>query len=198
MYSIGDIARLGGVSARMLRHYDEIGLFHPAAVDANGYRRYHPAQLARLHRIVALRDLGFGLDAIAELVGGDISPDKLWGMLRLRQDELEAERAVLEGRLHRLSRHLVRLDQTVQGGTPMAELAVTTTTLDGLHVAELSSISPTFDPSDIGPPCRRCIHNFLNVWSPPVSSFRGSRLPTTTMTPVAASSCTPPPLSPAT
>ena len=151
MYSIGDIARLGGVSARMLRHYDEIGLFHPAAVDANGYRRYHPAQLARLHRIVALRDLGFGLDAIAELVGGDISPDQLWGMLRLRQAELEAERAVLEGRLQRLSRHLVRLDQTVQGGTPMAELAVTTKTLDGLHVAELSSISPTFDPSDIGP-----------------------------------------------
>ena len=45
----------------MLRHYDEIGLFHPAAVDANGYRRYHPAQLACLHWIVALRDLGFGL-----------------------------------------------------------------------------------------------------------------------------------------
>ena len=36
MYSIGDIARLGGVSARMLRHYDEISLFRPAAVNANG------------------------------------------------------------------------------------------------------------------------------------------------------------------
>ena len=40
MYTIGDIARLGGVSARTLRHYDEIGLFRPAAVDANGLAYY--------------------------------------------------------------------------------------------------------------------------------------------------------------
>ena len=83
-------------------------------VDANGYRRYHPTQLARLHRIVALRDLGLGLDTIAELVGCGISVERLWGML---WDELEAERSVLEGRLQRLSRHLVRLDWTIQGGT---------------------------------------------------------------------------------
>ena len=36
VYPIGDIARLGGVSARMLRHHDKIGLFRPAAVNANG------------------------------------------------------------------------------------------------------------------------------------------------------------------
>jgi DNA-binding transcriptional MerR regulator len=45
MFSIGEFARLGGVSARTLRHYDEIGLLRPAAVDTGtGNRGYSAAQ----------------------------------------------------------------------------------------------------------------------------------------------------------
>ena len=55
MFTIGDFARLGQVSVRMLRHYDGIGLLQPARVDSNGYRRYGAHQLARLNRIVALK-----------------------------------------------------------------------------------------------------------------------------------------------
>lgn len=52
MLSIGDFARLGQVSVRMLRHYDGIGLLRPARVDAaTGYRRYAVDQIARLNRI---------------------------------------------------------------------------------------------------------------------------------------------------
>jgi len=65
MLTIGAFARLAQVSPRMLRHYDEIGLFVPASVDAsNGYRGYEIAQLRRLHRLLALRDLGFTLEEI--------------------------------------------------------------------------------------------------------------------------------------
>ena len=143
--------------------------------------------------------LGFGLDTIAELVGVDISPEKLWGMLRVRQAELEAERAVLEGRLQRLSRHLVRLDRTVQGGTPMAELAVTIKTLGGPHVAVLSSISPTFDPSDIGPALSPLYPQLLERVGAAGVELSGVPLASTRTTPTeAASSCTPPPLSSAT
>ena len=49
----------------MLRHYDELGLLAPDRVDADsGYRFYSVHQLGRLHRIVALRDIGFGLEQI--------------------------------------------------------------------------------------------------------------------------------------
>lgn len=62
MLSIGDFAQLGQVSPRMLRHYDDLGLLRPERVDATpGYRWYGTAQLARLHKLLALRDLGFAL-----------------------------------------------------------------------------------------------------------------------------------------
>ena len=59
MFSIGDFARHGRVSVRMLRHYDALGLLRPAHVDpVTGYRSYRAAQLSRLNRIVALKELG--------------------------------------------------------------------------------------------------------------------------------------------
>ena len=86
MLNIGELARLGQVSTRMLRHYDEIDLLRPARVDsANGYRVYSVHQLGRLHRIVALRDLGFGLDQIRDVLSEDIPTEQLRGMLRLRR-----------------------------------------------------------------------------------------------------------------
>jgi MerR HTH family regulatory protein len=61
--SIGDFARLGRVSVRMLRHYDTIGLLRAEHVDPNtGCRYYRPEQLRRLNRIVALKDLGLRLE----------------------------------------------------------------------------------------------------------------------------------------
>jgi DNA-binding transcriptional MerR regulator len=54
MFSIGDFARHGRVSVRMLRHYDAIGLLRPACVDhLAGYRFYRADQLAELNRILA-------------------------------------------------------------------------------------------------------------------------------------------------
>ncbi|MEV7894127.1 MerR family transcriptional regulator, partial [Streptomyces cyaneofuscatus] len=56
MFTIGDFARYGRVSRRMLRHYDAIGLLRPDRTDpATGYRFYGAAQLARLNRIIARR-----------------------------------------------------------------------------------------------------------------------------------------------
>jgi threonine aldolase len=58
MLSIGDFARHGRISVRMLRHYDTIGLLRPAFVDQEtGYRSYDAGQLSRLNRIVALKGL---------------------------------------------------------------------------------------------------------------------------------------------
>jgi DNA-binding transcriptional MerR regulator len=89
MLKIGDFARLGQVSVRMLRNYDELGLLVPAHVDPwTNYRSYTAAQLARLTRIVALRGLGFGLEAIGRILDEELSAGQLEGMLKLRRAEL--------------------------------------------------------------------------------------------------------------
>ncbi|HLX87423.1 MAG TPA: helix-turn-helix domain-containing protein, partial [Acidimicrobiales bacterium] len=80
----------GQVSPRMLRHYDELGLLKPDRVDpASGYRFYTAHQLGRLHRIVALRDLGFALEQIREVLDEDPPVEQLRGMLRMRRAQIE-------------------------------------------------------------------------------------------------------------
>ena len=69
-WSIQEIARLAGTTSRTLRHYGDVGLLHPSRVGGNGYRYYDAAALARLQRILMLRDLGLGIPAIAEVLEG--------------------------------------------------------------------------------------------------------------------------------
>ncbi|SFS08000.1 DNA-binding transcriptional regulator, MerR family [Agrococcus baldri] len=64
-WSIQRIAKLAGVSSRTLRHYDAVGILHPARTDAGGMRWYDEASLSRLQRILLLRGLGVGIPAIA-------------------------------------------------------------------------------------------------------------------------------------
>src|ERR1700676_1036889 len=69
MYTIGAFARLGGVTVGMLRHYDGLGLFMPSQVDpVTGHRYYEATQLPRLNRLVALKDLGFTLEQVGQLL----------------------------------------------------------------------------------------------------------------------------------
>jgi DNA-binding transcriptional MerR regulator len=78
MFTIGDFARHGRVSVRMLRHYDAIGLLRPAHVDpASGYRCYEADQLARLNRVIALKDLGFTLQQVQTILDEQVGPDRL-------------------------------------------------------------------------------------------------------------------------
>ncbi|HEY5355645.1 MAG TPA: helix-turn-helix domain-containing protein [Streptosporangiaceae bacterium] len=85
MFTIGDFARHGQVSVRMLRHYDATGLLRPARVDpASGYRFYEAGQLARLNRVIALKDLGFTLEQVRAMLDQQVSAEQLRGMLRLR------------------------------------------------------------------------------------------------------------------
>lgn len=115
---IGDFARLGQVSVRMLRHYDEIGLLTPERVDPwTGHRSYSAAQLARLNRIVALKDLGLTLEQVGQVLADEVSTEQLRGMLRLRQAELSAEidrvRIRLAGIAHRL--RLIESEEEMSG-----------------------------------------------------------------------------------
>jgi DNA-binding transcriptional MerR regulator len=113
MLNIGEFARLGQVSPRMLRHYDEIGLLTPERVDAaSGYRLYSVHQLGRLHRIVALRDMDFALEQIREVLAEDLPVEQLRGMLRLRRAQIELTVGEEQERLRRVEAHLRALEGT--------------------------------------------------------------------------------------
>ena len=69
-WSIKDVARIAGTTSRTLRHYDEVGILRPSRIGGNGYRYYDEDALARLQRILMLRELGLGIPAVAEVLAG--------------------------------------------------------------------------------------------------------------------------------
>ena len=114
-WSIQDIARIAGTTSRTLRHYDDIGLLPPSRVGGNGYRYYDRDSLVRLQRILLLRELGLGLDAI-----GRVLDDRTDAAPALR-DHLAWLRAERE----RLARQIASVESTITaveaGGEIMAE-----------------------------------------------------------------------------
>ncbi len=111
MIKIGDFARLGQVSIVTLRHYDEIGLLKPVKVDDfTGYRYYSVEQLPRLNRILALKDLGFSLEQIEQVLNGGLTLDELRGMLKLKHAELEQRLTEERARLDRIAARLRHIE----------------------------------------------------------------------------------------
>ncbi|EFH88121.1 MerR family transcriptional regulator [Ktedonobacter racemifer] len=107
MIRIGDFSKLSQVSIKTLRYYDEMGLLKPLNVDRfTGYRYYSVSQLPRLNRILALKDLGFELSQIAQVVGEGVSSEQLRGMLRLKYAELQQQIADSQERLARIEARL--------------------------------------------------------------------------------------------
>ena len=67
--NIGLAAQLSGISPKMLRHYESMGLLGDVVRTESNYRQYSLADVHTLRFIRRARDMGFGLDAITELVG---------------------------------------------------------------------------------------------------------------------------------
>ncbi|MFJ2779203.1 MerR family transcriptional regulator [Kitasatospora sp. NPDC087315] len=148
MFNIGDFAKHGRVSVRMLRHYDAIGLLRPARVDrASGYRFYEAAQLARLNRVIALKDLGFTLQQVRDVLDERVDAAELRGMLRLRRAELAAAMAADAQRLTRVEARL----RTIESEGTMSAHDVVVKRVPSVRVAELTAVAASYEPEDVGP-----------------------------------------------
>ncbi|MFD5337516.1 MerR family transcriptional regulator [Streptomyces hawaiiensis] len=115
-WPIAEVARMSGVTARTLRHYDETGLLTPARIGANGHRYYEERQLLRLQQILVLRALGVGLPEIDRILSEQVDEvDALRGHHR----RLLAERDRLDALAGTVSRTIAELEQSRKDGHPM-------------------------------------------------------------------------------
>ncbi|MGW6277553.1 MerR family transcriptional regulator [Kribbella sp. NPDC055071] len=172
MFAIGEFARHGRVSVRMLRHYDAIGLLRPAYVDAGtGYRSYTAGQLADLNRIVALKDLGFSLEQVRTMIVDEISPAEVRALLTIRRAELEATVAESHARLAQVESRL----RGIEGDAPAADVVVKE--LPAIRLVGLTTTAASFTPEDISP----VVH--------PLCAELGRRLPDATVRPAGRLTC---------
>jgi len=140
MIKIGDFSKLSQVSIKTLRYYDEMDLLKPIEVDrSTGYRYDSASQLPRLHRILALKDLGFSLEQIVQVLNAGISPEQLRGMLRLKRAELQQYLSAEQARLQRVEARLndITMEET------MPDFAVVIKQVEPQLVAGVRDILPS-------------------------------------------------------
>lgn len=110
MLKIGDFSRLSRITIRMLRHYDDIGLLKPQTVDEwTGYRYYDEEQLLAANKIYLLKNLGFSLSEIKELLVsfGDYSEIERFLQVKkveftMQADNLKERILLIEGAITKL------------------------------------------------------------------------------------------------
>ena len=95
-YTVGQLAKLAGVSTRTLRHYEDLGLLAPART-ASGYRSYHPSDAKRLAQILSMKACGLPLTTIRHLLDGsetDVHTALVTHLATLRAQENSLHKAI--------------------------------------------------------------------------------------------------------
>jgi DNA-binding transcriptional MerR regulator len=127
--TVGEVARLAGLTVRTLHHYDEIGLLVPAKRTTAGYRLYRRGEVERLQEVLFFRELGFGLEAIKEIVNRP-GYHRISALLRQRE--------LLEAKAERLLEMIDAVDAVVESeGQGMA-----------MNNEEMLEVFSGFDPSE--------------------------------------------------
>ncbi|MGW2564148.1 MerR family transcriptional regulator [Streptomyces sp. NPDC001514] len=132
-WPIAEVARMSGVTARTLRHYDEIGLLPPARIGPGGHRYYEERQLLRLQQILVLRALSLGLSEIGRILAAQV--DELEA-LRGHHRRLLAERDRLDALAGTVARTITELDQSRKDGRPMTSINRPENLFEGVRPAQ--------------------------------------------------------------
>jgi DNA-binding transcriptional MerR regulator len=147
MLSIGDLARHAGVSVRMLRHWDALGLVVPTRVDpGTGYRWYTPSQVGRVAGALALRDLGLTLAQCRDVLDERVGVAEFRAMLDRLEADVGKRLAADSRRLDDIRRRSGSLERGLAAASGTFRLrrlpelrlvAVTTTVNDTAEIAEV-------------------------------------------------------------
>jgi len=106
-WKVGELAGETGLTVRTLHHYDEIGLLKPSRRTRSGHRLYGEADVARLQQVTSLRQLGFALEQIRDLLDRrGMSPREVVALHLARVREQIEHQRTLCGRLERIAKQL--------------------------------------------------------------------------------------------
>jgi methyltransferase (TIGR00027 family) len=113
---IGELAKRAGLTVRALRHYDQIGLLSPSGRSEGGFRLYSREDVVRLHRIQALKQLGFSLSEVRAFLEepGASGVEIISNQLSVLEKQLQRAQ-ILRDRLFRLREQLMRGEETGVG-----------------------------------------------------------------------------------
>src|SRR5260370_72789 len=137
MVRIGDFARMGRVSIKALRYYDEIGLLRPAQSDgASGYRYYSASQLPLLNRLLVYKHLGFSLDQPRTLLAADSPAAEMHELLQKRREELERRLEIEQVQLAEVESRIRQIER--EGRLPTYEVL-----LKGTEAREVMALRRT-------------------------------------------------------
>ena len=118
MIKIGEFSKLVQVPVATLRYYDQVGLLKPVEVDRfSSYRYYSASQLPRLHRILALKGLGFSLEQIGVVLAEGLTPEQMRGMLRLRHAQISQQLVEVQSQLVEVEVRLQQIEREEQLST---------------------------------------------------------------------------------
>lgn len=138
MYSIGEFSKINRITPKTLRHYDRIGLLHPASVDEwTGYRFYSVDQLPVIRRILMLKDLGFSLKEIREMTENEKNTAAMFERQRHRLEEAMRKN---RDRLERVRSYLEKLEEEDR-----MNAQVTIKPLPEVIVASMRTVVPGYD-----------------------------------------------------
>ncbi|WP_051760659.1 MerR family transcriptional regulator [Herbidospora cretacea] len=143
-WRIGELATVTGLTARTLRHFEDIGLLPPIHRSASGHRRYDDDDVRRLYRIVALRELGVPLLEIARAL--DEEPD-LTAVVRRQLTRVDT-RITDARRLRRLLTGLLR-QAPLPSATQLIEVMETMTQPSGFTPEQLARLRERHDPDRV-------------------------------------------------
>ena len=104
-WTVGELARLAGITVRTLHHYDRIGLVRPSERTSAGYRCYDGRDLDRLQQVLVYRELGFPLEEVATLLD-DPSADP--------EEHLRRQHRLLRDRLERTSAMVAAVEKEME------------------------------------------------------------------------------------
>lgn len=141
MFKIGDFSKLTRVSVRMLRYYDEVGLFKPAKIDDfTGYRYYSAKQISDINLIISLRDMSFNVADIAVFMK-EKSEEKLEHILKVKCEEIENNIRAEEIRLEKINSAI----KDMKKERVNMSYNVTLKSLPSYKVISLRSVIPTYE-----------------------------------------------------
>lgn len=138
---VGEFSRVGCVTVKTLKVYEDLGLLVPASVDEwSGYRDYTPNQLRVLYKILAFKDLGLSLDEIRLILEKEPTVEQMRGILVLKTVQIHSK---LEEEKHKLDLVESLIERIVKEDS-MSEYSVIVKDLTPLKVVSIREVLPNY------------------------------------------------------